>query len=120
LLFLDNVNDTILRSDLLASALTEPLVRVRWLGTSRMLPLNPMAFVSVTGNGVTLGEDLVRRFVVVKLDPGMEDPEARPFPVGFLNSISAAQNRGERRSWAFGDISRQKGRPSPESAPALT
>jgi hypothetical protein len=88
-LFLDNVNDTTLRSDLLASALTEPLVRVRWLGTSRMLPLNPLAFVAVTGNGVTLGEDLMRRFVVVELDPRMEDPEARPFPPGFLDSICA-------------------------------
>src|SRR5262249_39432674 len=70
-LYLDNVNDTILRSDLLASALTEPMVRVRWLGTSRMLPLKPLTFIVVTGNGITLGEDLVRRFVVVELDPRM-------------------------------------------------
>jgi hypothetical protein len=65
------------------------MVRVRWLGTSRMLPLKPLTFIVVTGNGVTLGEDLVRRFVVVELDPRMEDPEARPFPPGFLESISS-------------------------------
>jgi hypothetical protein len=54
-----------------------------------MLPLNPTGFVAVTGNGVTLGEDLVRRFMVVELDPRMEDPESRPFAPGFLTSISA-------------------------------
>jgi putative DNA primase/helicase len=88
-LFLDNVNDTVLSSGLLASTLTEPFVKVRQLGASRMLPLNPIAFVALTGNGVTLGEDLVRRFVVVELDPRMEDPESRPFAPGFLASISA-------------------------------
>jgi hypothetical protein len=75
--FVDNVNDTALRSDLLASTLTEPLVKVRQLGASRMLPLNPTAFVAVTGNGVVLGEDLVRRFVVVELDPRTENPTLR-------------------------------------------
>ena len=88
-LFIDNVNDTALRSDLLASTLTEPLVKVRQLGASRMLPLNSAAFVAVTGNGVVLGEDLVRRFVVVELDPRTEDPESRPFKPRFLNDISA-------------------------------
>jgi hypothetical protein len=92
-LFLDNVNDTALRCDLLASVLTESHVKVRQLGQSRMLPLTPMAFVAVTGNGVTLSEDLVRRFVVIEFDPRMEDPESRPFPPGFLTSISA--RRGE-------------------------
>jgi hypothetical protein len=88
-LFLDNVNDTALRCDLLASVLTESHVKVRQLGQSRMLPLDPTAFVAITGNGITLSEDLVRRFVVVELDPRMEDPENRAFPPGFLTSISA-------------------------------
>jgi hypothetical protein len=88
-LFIDNVNDTALRSDLLASALTEPRVKVRQLGASRLLPLSPTAFVAVTGNGVTLGEDLVRRFIVVELDTHTEDAESRSFAPGFLNSIAA-------------------------------
>lgn len=88
-LFIDNVNDTALRSDLLASVLTEPSVRARRLGESQMLPLNPTAFVAVTGNGVTLSEDLVRRFITVELDPRMDDPENRPFAPGFVASVSA-------------------------------
>jgi hypothetical protein len=88
-LFLDNLNDAALRGDLLASALTEAFVKVRPLGFSRLLPLNPTAFVAVTGNGVLLSEDLVRRFIAVELDARTDDPESRPFAPGFLGSISA-------------------------------
>jgi hypothetical protein len=51
--------------------------------------------VSLTGsrdsliNGVALSEDLVRRFLVLELDPRTEDPESRPFEPGFLKSIAA-------------------------------
>jgi hypothetical protein len=78
-LFLDNLNELTFKSDLLASAITERPARVRLLGQSQMVPLNSSAFVVLTGNGITLSEDLVRRFVVVELDPRTEDPESRPF-----------------------------------------
>jgi hypothetical protein len=86
-LFLDNVNGTMLRSDLLASILTERPSRVRLLGVSRMVPLNSTAFVVITGNGLTVTEDLARRFILCQLDAGCEDPELRPFAPGFLNEI---------------------------------
>jgi hypothetical protein len=88
-LFLDNVNATNLRSDLLASVLSEPNVDVRLLGVSRMVRLNSTAFVAVTGNGVRLSEDLIRRFMVCDLDAKTEDPEGRPFAPGFFESIKA-------------------------------
>lgn len=78
-LFLDNLNNTAFRSNLLASAITERPARVRVLGRSQMVPLNASAFVILTGNGLTVTEDLARRFLVVDLDPRTEDPEARPF-----------------------------------------
>jgi hypothetical protein len=78
-LFLDNLNNTGLKSDLLASAITERPARVRVLGRSQMLPLNASAFVILTGNGLSVSEDLARRFIAVELDPRCEDPEARPF-----------------------------------------
>lgn len=90
-LFLDNVNGAALRSDLLASMLSEVTVGVRPLGSSKMLRLSPMAFTAVTGNGLTVSEDLARRFLVVELDAHMEDPEARSFPPGFLDGIAAAR-----------------------------
>jgi hypothetical protein len=78
-LFLDNLNNTAFRSNLLASAITERPARVRLLGRSQMVPLNASAFVILTGNGLTVSEDLARRFVAVDFDPRTEDPEARPF-----------------------------------------
>ena len=78
-LFLDNLNNRAFRSDLLASAITERPARVRLLGRSQMVPLNASAFVILTGNGLSVSEDLARRFVTVDFDARTEDPEVRPF-----------------------------------------
>ncbi len=91
MLFLDNVNATALRSDTLASVLTERPAHVRPMGSSTRVPLNASAFIAVTGNGLSVTEDLARRFLVSDLDPRCEDPEARPFPPGFLPGIEAAR-----------------------------
>jgi len=85
--FLDNANGSMLRSDTLASVLTERPARVRLLGQSRMVALNSTAFIAVTGNGLSLSEDLARRFIVCELDARCEDPEQRQFRDGFLGSI---------------------------------
>jgi hypothetical protein len=66
---------------------TERPARVRLLGQTRMVPLNSTAFVAVTGNGLTVTEDLARRFNPCELDARCEDPESRPFMPGFLDSI---------------------------------
>jgi len=87
-LFLDNANGTALRSDTLASVLTERPARVRLLGQTRMVSLNSTAFVAVTGNGLTVTEDLARRFISCELDAGCEDPESRPFLAGFLQNMT--------------------------------
>jgi putative DNA primase/helicase len=86
-LFLDNANRVTLRSDTLASVLTERPARVRILGETRMVPLNSTAFVALTGNGLTVTEDLARRFILCELDARCEDPELRPFAAGFLEDI---------------------------------
>jgi hypothetical protein len=91
--FLDNANGLTLRSDTLASVLTERPATVRVLGETRMVPLNSTAFVAMTGNGVTLSEDLPRRFVVCEFDARCEDPESREFSAGFLEQV--AHHRAE-------------------------
>jgi hypothetical protein len=78
-LFLDNLNNTAFRSDLLASAITERPAKVRVLGKSQMVLLNATPFVILTGNGLTISEDLVRRFISIDFDPSTENPEARKF-----------------------------------------
>ena len=86
-LFLDNVNGAVLRSETLASVLTERPARVRVLGQTRMVILNSTAFIVITGNGLSVSEDLARRFLLSELDAKCEDPEARPFLPGFLEDI---------------------------------
>jgi hypothetical protein len=86
-LFLDNINGARLESATLASIMTERPVRLRQLGESKMIELDSAVFVIVTGNGLTISEDLVRRFLVCELDARVEDPEQREFAPGFLESI---------------------------------
>lgn len=94
--FLDNVNATALRSDTLASVITERPAWGRVYGETRMALLNSTAFIAVTGNGLSVSEDLARRFLACELDPKCDDPEARAFPDGrdgFLATVKA--RRGE-------------------------
>jgi hypothetical protein len=116
-LFLDNANNAVLRSETLASVLTERPARVRLLGQTRMVALNSTAFVAMTGNGLGVSEDLARRINPCELDARCENPEARPFASGFLEEIE--RHRAELLSaaltiWRFGrqnasDL--QRGRP---------
>jgi hypothetical protein len=104
-LFLDNANGTALQSDLLASVLTERPSRVRLLGQTRMVSMNSTAFVAITGNGLSVKEDLARRFIYSELDARCEDPESRPFAAGFLDDIMS--NRAKLLAavltiWRFG------------------
>src|SRR5205814_1359571 len=104
-LFLDNVNGAVLRSETLDSVLTERPARVRLLGQTRMVPLNSTAFIAITGNGLSASQDSARRFLMCELDARCEDPEARPFAPGFLENIES--RRAELLSaavtiWRFG------------------
>ena len=87
ILFLDNVNGTLLRSDTLASVLTERPARVRPLGRTQMVALNSTAFIALTGNGLSVTEDLARRFIACELDARCEYPEQRKFASGWLDEI---------------------------------
>jgi hypothetical protein len=106
-LFLDNLNNTAFKSHLLASAITERPARVRLLGRSQMVPLNASAFVILTGNGLTISEDLARRFVAVDFDARTEDPELRPFAIDIRAEVT--QRRPELLAalvtiWRWGRI----------------
>jgi hypothetical protein len=115
-LFLDNLNNTTLKSNLLASAITERPARVRILGRSQMVPLNASSFMILTGNALTVSEDLARRFIAVDFDAGTENPEERPF----TNDIRAEVGHKRKELlaalltiWRWGRISSgiKRGRP---------
>lgn len=115
-LFLDNLNNRALRSDLLASALTEKTARVRILGRSEMAQLNPTALVVITGNGLSVVEDLARRFITIELDAKTEDPETRRFPGDIRRDVAARRDElmaAALTIWRWGRLVQDvpKGRP---------
>jgi hypothetical protein len=87
-LLLDNINNATLASDTLASALTERPSIVRAFSTLKMVPMLVTTFITITGNGLSVSEDLLRRFLLGELDADCEDPELRWFPPGFLSDIA--------------------------------
>jgi hypothetical protein len=85
--FLDNFNSNELKSDILASVLTESPAMVRPMGQTRMVPLHTKTFIGITGNAVEIAEDMARRILNTHLDAKMEDPERRKFAPGFLDRV---------------------------------
>lgn len=110
--FIDNINGATLKSDTLASALTERPANLRVLGKSETVSVTAAAFIAITGNGLAVSEDLARRFVACALDGG-EDAEARDFK-GFPNPVDQSfAQRGELLSaaltiWRWGRQNPQK------------
>lgn len=77
---LDNLPDgTELRSSLLAQIVSEPSAKVRVLGESTEINCPTASLVIVTGVNVQTAADLNRRFMRIRLDPKVADPEARSF-----------------------------------------
>ena len=75
----DNFNNTKFESASLESALTERPAKVRQFRTLDLILLNALASIFVTGNGILLARDIVRRFLPTEFDAHMEDPEQRVF-----------------------------------------
>jgi hypothetical protein len=61
---------------------------VRIFGRLATVTLNAAAFVALTGNGLRLSEDIVRRFIATELDAYMEDPEQRDFVGNVLAEVT--------------------------------
>jgi hypothetical protein len=72
----DNV-DGIVRSPLLAGLLTSPTFMARRLGSTATIEATNDRLWLMTANNATLSGDLGRRNIRVRIDPGVEHPEAR-------------------------------------------
>jgi hypothetical protein len=77
-LFLDNI-PTGTRFDVapLASCMTSDRFKGRLLGANKQIELCTRAMVVATGNSLNLAGDLASRFLLVRLDTGLERPEDR-------------------------------------------
>jgi len=87
---IDNVTG-VLRSSTLAGLLTagQPL-QDRELGSSRMITTTNDRVWVVTGNNLSLGGDLVRRTIIISIDPNMANPETRAFAIPDLKAWTTA------------------------------
>ncbi len=85
--FFDNFNAQELKSDALASALTENPATVRVLGQTKLVPLHTRSFLGITGNGIAISEDLARRMLKTHLNARVESPEQRDFDKGVTEFI---------------------------------
>jgi hypothetical protein len=90
--FLDNFNAKELRSDILASVLTESPAMVRPMGQTKTVPLHTRTFIGITGNAVEIAEDMARRIINSDFDAHMENPEQRKFRPGFLDDVFASRD----------------------------
>lgn len=113
----DNVTG-VLKSPTLAGLLTasQPL-QDRELGSSRMIEtVNDRVWV-VTGNNLSLGGDLVRRTIIITIDPNMPSPETRSFEIADLKGW-VKEHRNELL-WSLLVLIRHwvaSGRPAPARA----
>jgi hypothetical protein len=62
------------------------------MGQTKNVPLHTRTFVAITGNGVVIAEDMVRRLLLCNLNANMPDPEQRKFQPGFLERIYAIRS----------------------------
>jgi hypothetical protein len=91
---IDNVTG-VLKSSTLAGLLTAgQATSDRELGTNRMITtVNDRVWV-VTGNNLSLSGDLVRRTILIMIDPNMANPETREFEIEDLKGW-VRENRNE-------------------------
>lgn len=79
-LVIDNVVDgETFNSIALAQVLSQPTRQIRILGKSEVISAPCMQMVLVNGNNIRIGDDLVRRFMRIHLDPRCESPHRREF-----------------------------------------
>jgi hypothetical protein len=77
-LFMDNVaNGTRFDSAPLAIAMTNPRFKARLLGANKQIEASTRTMPVATGNALNLAGDLASRFLLARIDTGLERPEDR-------------------------------------------
>lgn len=75
----DNLTSDLRPFDKLCSALTSEHLEGRVLGRSRTVTVKTKVLIMSSGNNVRPVADMVRRCILIQLDPGVETPAARVF-----------------------------------------
>lgn len=82
-----------LQSDAMCTALTEPYIRERLLGSTRTVSVSTRTTWLATGNNLTISGDLSSRALQCYLDPNCERPEERSFETDLHAEVR--RRRGE-------------------------
>lgn len=90
--FFDNINAAV-DSGELASAMTAPTYEARILGKSETVEVEVRCQWVIAGNKLRLSDELIRRFVLIYLDPKTANPENR---TGFRHGEIEEWVRGSR------------------------
>lgn len=88
---IDNIEKP-LKSDALCTALTEPSIKDRILGSTKVISVPTKTVWIATGNNVRVDGDLTSRCVLCRIDPKTERPEERHFDVNLHEYVP--KNRG--------------------------
>lgn len=89
---IDNIERPI-KSDVLCTVLTEPLIRDRVLGSTRTVSVPTTTTWIATGNNIRVDGDLTSRCLLCRLDPACERPEERAFTINLHETVP--RDRGE-------------------------
>jgi hypothetical protein len=92
LISIDNFNG-ILVSDLLGQAISQPIIKLRPLGTSNTPTVHNRFTVMMNGNNIKVSGDLVRRTIRCRIDAQVERPELRRFKRNTFDLILADRSR---------------------------
>ncbi|KAA2237078.1 PriCT-2 domain-containing protein [Salinarimonas soli] len=89
---IDNVERP-LGGELFCQSLTQPSLKVRVLGMSRLADVPCNAAMFATGNNLVLLGDMTRRTLLCSLDAGVERPETRAFETDPVEMVLADRGR---------------------------
>lgn len=109
---IDNIERP-LKSDVLCTVLTEPVIRDRLLGVSRTITVPTTTTWIATGNNIRIDGDLTSRCLLCKLDPGCERPEERRFMVNLHEAVPA--KRAELAQAALTIVAAHRAAGTPDS-----
>jgi putative DNA primase/helicase len=82
-----------LEGELLCSALTQDVVRIRPLGETTLVAVPSNSMILANGNNLRIVGDMTRRAIMCTIDAGCERPEQREFPRTPVEMVQADRGR---------------------------
>lgn len=92
-IWIDNISRPLGGIDVLDSAITEPIAKIRILGVSETRECPCRALLIGTGNNITLKGDMPRRALVSRIESDCEKPEEKRFEFDPVREFAAGRTK---------------------------